>query len=70
MARLSAAQRKAAPHAGPGNSYPIPDLKHARLAVELAGGKSVQAQVDRNVHKHYPEISISGSVSTSHSSRG
>ncbi len=56
MARLTAAQRRAAPHAGPGNSFPIPDAKHARLALSMAHYAKDPASVRAKVHAMYPSI--------------
>lgn len=61
MARLTAAQRRAAPHAGPGDSFPIPDANHARLALAMAGHAANPAAVRAAVHKRYPNIGQKGS---------
>lgn len=61
MARLTAAQRKAAPHAGPGDSFPIPDANHARLALAMAGHAANPSAVRAAVHKRYPNIGSKGS---------
>lgn len=52
--KLTAAQRAAAPHAGPGNSFPIPDANHARLALAMAHYAANPAAVRAKVHQHYP----------------
>ena len=54
--KLTAAQRKAAPHAGPGNSFPIPDEIHARLALSMAHYAKDPAAVRAKVHAKYPGI--------------
>ena len=56
MARLTAAQRRASPHAGPGDSFPIPDAKHARLALSMAHYADNPAAVKAKVHAAYPGI--------------
>lgn len=56
MARLTEAQRAAAPHAGPGNSFPIPDANHARLALSMAHYAANPAAVRAKVHAAYPGI--------------
>jgi len=56
MSKLTAAQRKAAPHAGPGDSYPIPDAKHARLALSMVHYADDPAAVKAKVHARYPNI--------------
>jgi hypothetical protein len=59
-ARLTAAQRKAAPHAGPDDTFPVPDLKHARLAVQMAGHHTGKAKssILAKVHRLYPSVEI------------
>lgn len=72
VARLTAAKRRglkssqfAAPGKGKGNegkgpgSYPIPDKKHARIALSLVsqhGSPERKAQVRAAVHRKYPSI--------------
>jgi hypothetical protein len=64
MAKLTAAARREipkakfgvpskAPHSG---SYPMNDKKHAILAEQLSGGKSVHAQVVAKAHRLYPGL--------------
>lgn len=40
-------------------SYPMPDLKHARLAEQLSGGKPVHASVVRRAQAAYPQLKSS-----------
>lgn len=54
--RLTAAQRRAAPHAGPGDSFPIPDINHARLALAMAKHAANPAAVRAKVHARFPSI--------------
>jgi len=61
-AALTAQERQDAPHAGPGDSFPVPDLKHARLAVQMAGHRTGQAKsrILAKVHRLYPSVEIAG----------
>jgi hypothetical protein len=64
MARLTKSQRASAPSAsGHKGHFPIPDIEHGRLAVEMASheGPAEAAKIRRNVHRAYPSIKISGS---------
>ena len=56
MAKLTAAQRKAAPHAGPGNSFPIPDKRHAIQALRERKFAKNPAAIVRNVKKRFPGV--------------
>jgi hypothetical protein len=59
MAKLTTKARKAIPtssFAGPGRSYPIENISHARNALARASGKSVEAQVKRAVYAKYPSL--------------
>jgi hypothetical protein len=65
MSRLSASQRRATPTSKMGvpgkdkaksGAYPMPDLKHARLAEQLSGGKPVHAQVVARAKAAYPQL--------------
>ena len=61
---LSAAQRRALPDSAyvfpakaPGSgSYPVPDVEHARKALQLSGGKPEHAQVKAAVYRRYPQL--------------
>lgn len=59
MAKLTKKQRdalKAHQFAGPNRSYPIPDANHARLALAMSAGKSVEGQVRAAVQQKFPSI--------------
>lgn len=56
MARLDAAQRKAAPHAGPHGSFPIPDVEHARLALQMRSHAKDPAEIVRRVKAKFPGV--------------
>lgn len=56
MAKLDAAQRKAAPHAGPGNSFPIPDKKHAVQALRERKFAKDPASIVAKVKKLFPGV--------------
>ena len=60
-AALTAQERKDAPHAGPGDSFPVPNLKHARLAVQMAShAGSGKSKIIAKVHRLYPSVEIGG----------
>ena len=66
MAVLTKAQRNSAPSAsGHKGHYPIPDLEHGRLAVQMAShaGPAEAAKIDAKVHRAYPSIKIKGKKS-------
>lgn len=62
MAKLTAAKRNKLPastFAGPGRSYPINDLSHARNALARASGNAgpeLKAHIRAAVHKKFPGI--------------
>ena len=56
MAKLNAAQRKAAPHAGPGDGFPIPDVKHARLALQMRSHAPNPSAIVAAVKKRFPGV--------------
>lgn len=62
MAKLNAKKRNALPakdFAGPGRSYPIEDMSHARNAlarVSQFGSPGLKAAVRAKVHRKYPGI--------------
>lgn len=62
MARLTAAKRNALPDsafAGPGRSFPIQDMSHARNALARASGNAgpeLKAKIRAKVHKKFPGI--------------
>ena len=59
MAILHAAQRNALPgsaFAGPGRSYPIPDMNHARAALSMAHYASNPGAIRAKVHAKFPSI--------------
>lgn len=61
MAKLTAEQRKnlsARVFAGTGATFPIPDLEHARLALQMSGRKSPaeQAKIKAAVYAKYPQL--------------
>ena len=64
MSRLKAKTRNALPDsafAGPGRSYPINDMNHARNALSRASENAsaeLKARVRAKVHKKFPGISI------------
>lgn len=64
MSKLTKSEREAAPHAGPGDSYPIPDEEHGRKAVQMAkhAGPQEAKSIRRKVHARYPDIKISGAM--------
>jgi hypothetical protein len=56
MAKLNAAQRKAAPHAGPGNSFPIPDKSHAEDALRERKFAKNPAAIVAAVKRRFPGV--------------
>lgn len=56
MAKLTEAQRKSAPHAGPGNSFPIPDKKHAILALQMRKFAANPSSVVAKVKAKFPDV--------------
>lgn len=56
MAKLTASERKAAPHAGPGDSFPIPDRKHAVQALRERKFAKDPSEIVRNVKKRFPGV--------------
>lgn len=56
MAKLDAAQRKAAPHAGPNGSFPIPDRSHAVDALRERKFAKDPAAIVRKVKKLFPGV--------------
>ena len=62
MAKLTAAHRNKLPastFAGPGRSYPINDLSHARNALARASGNAgpeLKAHIRSAVHRKFPGI--------------
>ena len=56
MAKLTAAQRKAAPHAGPGNSFPIPDKRHAIQALRERKFAKNPSAIVAKVKKLFPGV--------------
>lgn len=69
MARLTAEQRKRLSdrlYALQGRRYPIPDVEHARLALELGSKYATPeeyAQIQKAVAKRYPGIKQSRQLS-------
>ena len=63
MAKLTAAERKAAPHAGPGNSFPIPDKSHAEDALRERKFAKDPAAIVAAVKRRFP--SVGGSLLSS-----
>lgn len=63
MGVLFAAKRKALPSAafaGPGRSFPIPDISHGRDAVREAGHAPDPGAIKAKVHAKFPSIAIGG----------
>jgi hypothetical protein len=64
MAKLTAAKRNKLPastFAGPGRSYPINDLSHARNALARASGNAsseLKATIRAKVHRKFPGIKM------------
>ncbi len=56
MAKLTAAERKAAPKAGPKGSFPIPDVEHARLALQMRSHAANPAGIVAKVHAKFPGV--------------
>ena len=56
MAKLTAAQRKAAPHAGPNGSFPIPDKKHAVQALRERKFAKNPSEIVAKVKKLFPSV--------------
>jgi hypothetical protein len=63
MARLSAAARRKLPPSAfvfpDTRSYPIHDLKHARIALTDAAGTGAEAAVKAKVRTLFPQIQVS-----------
>lgn len=65
MSRLTTERRKELPEeefAGPGRTYPDPDIEHGRKAVQMAkhAGPAEARRIRAKVHRDYPSIKISG----------
>jgi hypothetical protein len=66
MANLTAKQRNRLPKGRFGlpetRQYPMEDLKHARLAVQMAShaGPKDEKRIDAKAHRLYPSIRIGG----------
>jgi hypothetical protein len=56
MAKLTAAEREASPHAGPGDSFPIPNKRHAVQALRERKFAKDPAAIVRNVKKRFPTV--------------
>ena len=56
MDKLNAKQRKAAPHAGPNGSFPIPDKSHAIDALRERKFASNPAAIVAAVKKRFPGV--------------
>lgn len=56
MAKLTAAQRKAAPKAGPKGSFPIPDKEHAVKALQMRKFAANPAGIVAKVHAKFPNV--------------
>jgi hypothetical protein len=56
MAKLTTAERKAAPKAGPHGSFPIPDKSHAIDALRERNHASDPASIVRKVKKAFPGV--------------
>ncbi len=65
MAKLNARARKSLPSSSfvfpKTRSFPINDMTHARMAVDMAARKSpaMEMKIDRVVHRKFPSIQIS-----------
>ena len=65
MAKLTQAERRRLPKGRFGlprtRQYPLPDAAHARMALAMAARNATpaeQTEIERNVHRLYPRISI------------
>jgi hypothetical protein len=56
MAKLTAAQRKSAPKAGPKGSFPIPDKSHAVQALREKKFAPNPAAIVAKVHAKFPNV--------------
>lgn len=56
MAKLTAAERKSSPHAGPNGSFPIPDKSHAEDALRERKFAKDPAAIVRKVKKLFPGV--------------
>lgn len=69
MARLNAAQRNRLPgsaFAGPGRSYPVEDIGHAKAALSRAASNAspeLEARIKAKVRRLYPNMTVDGEVS-------
>jgi hypothetical protein len=63
--KLSAAARQALPagdFAGPGESFPIPDVSHGRFALAEAKHAPDPAEIRAKVHAKFPQIDKKSAV--------
>lgn len=56
MAKLTASERKAAPHAGPHGSFPIPDRSHAIDALRERKFAKNPSEIVAKVKKLFPGV--------------
>jgi hypothetical protein len=56
MSKLNAAERKAAPHAGPNGSFPVPDRSHAIDALRERKFAKNPAAIVAKVKKLFPNV--------------
>jgi hypothetical protein len=56
MAKLTKSERAAAPKAGPDGSFPIPDKKHAILALQMRSHAANPAGIVAKVHAKFPDV--------------
>jgi hypothetical protein len=56
MAKLTAAQRKAAPKAGPKGSFPIPDKIHAEKALQMRKFAANPSAIVAKVKAKFPGV--------------
>lgn len=56
MAKLTSKQRAAAPKAGPNGSFPIPDKKHAVLALQMRKNAANPAGIVAKVKAKFPGV--------------
>lgn len=54
--KLTAAQRKASPHAGPNGSFPIPDKVHAEQALRERKFAKDPAAIVAAVKRRFPSV--------------
>ena len=56
LGESNAFKYKKGPYAGPDNTFPIPDLAHARNALARAHFAKNPEEIRRKVYQNYPEL--------------